>query len=152
MVAGVKPLDAINLGYVEGITYVGEEFGSREMFLPDMLAAAEAMKAAVAILEPEMKKQGSHREMPGKVVLGTAKGDIHDIGENLVGTMLSASGFEGFDLGTKKSHLPVLFASLLLAVAGALAPASLYGILPSIQEKSCKVEWTSAGKQFSFWF
>jgi corrinoid protein of di/trimethylamine methyltransferase len=98
--AGVNPLDAINLGYVEGITYVGEKFGCREMFLPDMLAAAEAMKAAVSVLEPEMKKQGSHREVLGKVVLGTAKGDIHDIGKNLVGTMLSASGFEVFDLGT----------------------------------------------------
>ena len=98
--AGVNPLDAINLGYVHGITYVGEKFGCREMFLPDMLAAAEAMKAAVSVLEPEMKKQGSHREMLGKVVLGTAKGDIHDIGKNLVGTMLSASGFEVFDLGT----------------------------------------------------
>lgn len=98
--AGVSPLDAINLGYVEGITYVGEKFGCREMFLPDMLAAAEAMKAAVNILEPEMKKLGTHREMLGKVVLGTAKGDIHDIGKNLVGTMLSASGFEVFDLGT----------------------------------------------------
>ncbi len=98
--AGVNPLDAINLGYVEGITYVGEKFGCREMFLPDMLAAAEAMKAAVSVLEPEMKKLGTHREVLGKVVLGTAKGDIHDIGKNLVGTMLSASGFEVFDLGT----------------------------------------------------
>jgi len=98
--AGVNPLDAINQGYVEGIAYVGEKYGCREMFLPDMLAAAEAMKAAVGVLEPEMKKQGSHREMLGKVVLGTAKGDIHDIGKNLVGTMLSASGFEVFDLGT----------------------------------------------------
>src|SRR6185295_19116440 len=77
--AGVNPLDAINQGFVEGITYVGEKYGCREMFLPDMLAAAEAMKAAVGVLEPEMKKQGSHREMLGKVVLGTAKGDIHDI-------------------------------------------------------------------------
>jgi corrinoid protein of di/trimethylamine methyltransferase len=98
--AGVNSLDAIKLGLVEGITHVGEKFGCREMFLPDMLAAAEAMKAAVAILEPEMQKQRSHRETLGKVVLGTAKGDLHDIGKNLVGTMLSASGFEVFDLGT----------------------------------------------------
>lgn len=100
---GVNPLDAINQGYVEGITYVGEKYGCREMFLPDMLASAEAMKAAVGILEPEMKKTGAQREMLGKVVLGTAKGDIHDIGKNLVGTMLSASGFEVFDLGTSVS-------------------------------------------------
>jgi len=96
---GVNPLDSINRGYVEGITYVGEKYGCREMFLPDMLASAEAMKAAVGVLEPEMKKTGAQREMLGKVVLGTAKGDIHDIGKNLVATMLSASGFEVFDIG-----------------------------------------------------
>ena len=96
---GVNPIDSINKGYVEGITYVGEKYGCREMFLPDMLASAEAMKAAVGVLEPEMKKTGAQREMLGKVVLGTAKGDIHDIGKNLVATMLSASGFEVFDIG-----------------------------------------------------
>src|SRR4051812_27098377 len=96
---GVNPLDSINHGFVEGIIQVGEKYGCRELFLPDMLAAAEAMKAAIDVLEPEMKKRGSQREMLGKVVLGTAKGDIHDIGKNLVATMLSASGFEVFDLG-----------------------------------------------------
>ncbi len=96
---GIDPLDAINNGYVEGITYVGEKFGCRELFLPDMLAAAEAMKSALKILEPAMRKTGAHRESLGKVVLGTAKGDIHDIGKNIVGTMLTAAGFEVFDLG-----------------------------------------------------
>jgi methylmalonyl-CoA mutase cobalamin-binding domain/chain len=57
------------------------------------------MKAAVAVLEPEMQKRGTQRQMLGKVVLGTVKGDIHEIGKNLVATMLSASGFEVFDLG-----------------------------------------------------
>jgi len=58
------------------------------------------MKAAVNILEPEMLKRGSQREVLGKIVLGTAHGDIHDIGKNLVATILSASGFQIFDLGT----------------------------------------------------
>jgi len=97
--AGINPLDSINKGYVEGINYVGEKFGCREMFLPDMLASAEAMKAALGILDPALRASGSQREMLGRVVLGTAKGDIHDIGKNLVSTMLSASGFEVFDLG-----------------------------------------------------
>jgi corrinoid protein of di/trimethylamine methyltransferase len=97
--SGVNPLDSINKGYVEGINHVGEKYGCREMFLPDMLASAEAMKAALSVLEPAMRESGAQREMLGKVVLGTAKGDIHDIGKNLVGTMLSASGFEVFDLG-----------------------------------------------------
>ncbi len=96
---GIDPLAAINDGYVPGISYVGEQFGAGEMFLPDLMLAAEAMKAAVAVLEPEMQKRGMQRQMLGRVVLGTVKGDIHEIGKNLVATMLSASGFEVYDLG-----------------------------------------------------
>ena len=96
---GIDPLAAINDGYVPGISYVGEQFGAGEMFLPDLMMAAEAMKAAVAVLEPEMQRRGTQRQMLGKVVLGTVKGDIHEIGKNLVATMLSASGFEVYDLG-----------------------------------------------------
>lgn len=97
--AGVDPLEAINAGYVVGMSDVGEQFSAGEMFLPDMMLAAEAMKAAVAVLEPEMTRRGMQRTMLGKVVLGTVKGDIHEIGKNLVATMLSASGFEVYDLG-----------------------------------------------------
>src|SRR5271167_1765252 len=97
---GVDPLEAVNRGFAVGITFAGDQFGCGEMFLPDLLASAEAMKAAMDILEPEMRKRGSQRESLGKVVLGTARGDIHDIGKNLVATSLSASGFQIFDLGT----------------------------------------------------
>lgn len=100
LAAEIDPLSAINQGYVPGITFVGERYGCREMFLPDLLASAEAMKAAVTVLDPEIRKRGAKREVLGRVVLGTAKGDIHDIGKNLVATMLAASGFEVFDLGT----------------------------------------------------
>ncbi len=96
---GIDPLTAINGGFVPGISYVGDQFGAGEMFLPDLMLAAEAMKAAVAVLEPEMERRGTQRQMLGKVVLGTVKGDIHEIGKNLVATMLSASGFEVYDLG-----------------------------------------------------
>ncbi|HET7376011.1 MAG TPA: B12-binding domain-containing protein, partial [Anaerolineae bacterium] len=95
----IDPLMAINQGFVPGIDYVGEQFGAGEMFLPDLMLAAEAMKVAVGALEPEMQKRGTQRQMLGKVVLGTVKGDIHEIGKNLVATMLSASGFEVYDLG-----------------------------------------------------
>jgi len=97
---GIDPLDAVNLGFAVGITFAGDQFGCGQMFLPDLLASAEAMKAAIDVLEPEMLKRGSQRESLGKVVLGTARGDIHDIGKNLVATILSASGFQIFDLGT----------------------------------------------------
>ena len=96
---GLDPLTAINQGYVLGVHFVGEQFGAGEMFLPDLMLAAEAMKTAVAVLEPDMAKRGKRRQTLGKVVLGTVRGDIHEIGKSLVGTMLSASGFEVFDLG-----------------------------------------------------
>ncbi len=96
---GLDPLEAINQGFVPGVNYVGQQFGVGEMFLPDLVLAGEAMKSAVAVLEPEMQKRGSQRQMLGKVVLGTVKGDIHEIGKTLVATMLSASGFQVYDLG-----------------------------------------------------
>ncbi|MCL4298353.1 MAG: corrinoid protein [Anaerolineae bacterium] len=96
---GIEPVEAINKGYVAGLDEVGQQFGCGEMFLPDLVQAAEAMKAAVAVLEPEMARRGSSRNILGKVVIGTVEGDIHDIGKTLVATMLSASGFEVYDLG-----------------------------------------------------
>jgi corrinoid protein of di/trimethylamine methyltransferase len=97
--AGVDPLEAITKGYVVGVNQVGESFACGLAFLPELVMAGEAMKAAVATLEPEMQKRGTSREMLGKVVLCTVEGDIHEIGKSLVGTMLTASGFEVFDLG-----------------------------------------------------
>ena len=97
--SNIDPLDAITKGYVVGVNQVGESFANGDAFLPELVMAGEAMKAAVTALEPEMKKRGSKRTMLGKVVLATVEGDIHEIGKSLVGTMLSASGFEVFDLG-----------------------------------------------------
>src|ERR1017187_70039 len=97
--AGIEPLDAINNGYVPGMQAVGEQFAQGKMFLPDMMASAEAMRAAMAVLDPELKKLGTERPMAGVVVLGTTKGDIHEIGKILVGTLLSANGFRVHDLG-----------------------------------------------------
>ena len=96
---GIAPLDAINKGFVAGLNSIGEQFNRGEVFLPDLVMAGEAMKAAVAVLEPEMQKRGTQREILGKVVLGTVKGDIHEIGKSLVSTLLTASGFQVFDLG-----------------------------------------------------
>jgi len=96
---GMSALDAISLGFVPGLNAVGEQFEQGEMFLPDLVLAGEAMKAATLTLGPEIQKAGSARQTLGKVVLGTVKGDIHEIGKTLVGTMLSASGFEVIDLG-----------------------------------------------------
>ena len=97
--AGVDPLEAIDQGFVPGIDHVGHEFSLENMFLPELVLAGEAMKAAIAVLEPEMQRTGAERQIHGTVVLAAAHGDIHDIGKSLVGTMLSASGFRVFDLG-----------------------------------------------------
>ncbi|MEN9564088.1 MAG: trimethylamine corrinoid protein 1 [Chloroflexota bacterium] len=95
----IPPLDAITKGFVIGVNYIGDQFGAGEAFLPELVMAGEAMKAAVAVLEPELLKLGEARETMGKVILATVEGDIHEIGKTLVGTMLSASGFEVTDLG-----------------------------------------------------
>ncbi len=96
---GIDPLEAINQGFVVGVNHVGNEFSCGNAFLPELVMAGEAMKAAVARLEPEMAKRGTQRQVLGKVVLATIHGDIHEIGKTLVGTMLSAAGFKVFDLG-----------------------------------------------------
>ena len=99
LAAGVDPLTAIDEGYVPGMQHVGEEFRCGEMFLPDMMLAARAMQKGISILEPKMLAQSAQRRVLGRVVIGTAKGDIHEIGKNLVGMMLTASGFVVHDLG-----------------------------------------------------
>ena len=96
---GLDPLEAINQGFVVGLDEVGAQFGCGEMFLPDLVLAAEAMKAAMGVLEPELTRQGAARKMLGTVVIGTVEGDIHDIGKTLVATMFAASGFKVYDLG-----------------------------------------------------
>ena len=96
---GIHPLEAINKGFVTGVNHVGDQFSCGAAFLPELVMAGEAMKRAVSALEPEMVKRGARRQVYGKVVLATIHGDIHDIGKTLVGTMLTASGFQVFDLG-----------------------------------------------------
>jgi trimethylamine corrinoid protein len=100
---GIPPLQAITDGFVIGVNTVGDAFGRGEAFLPELVMAGEAMKAAIAVLNPELKKQGTERRMLGKVVLATVEGDIHEIGKTLVGTMLNSSGFEVYDLGVDAS-------------------------------------------------
>jgi corrinoid protein of di/trimethylamine methyltransferase len=96
---GISPMDAINKGFVVGVNKVGDEFSCGNAFLPELVIAGEAMKAAIAVLEPEFDRLGTKREVLGKIVIATVEGDIHDIGKTLVGTLMTASGFEVHDMG-----------------------------------------------------
>ncbi|MDP2975194.1 MAG: corrinoid protein [Anaerolineales bacterium] len=96
---GIDPLEAITKGFVLGVNQVGDSFSRGDAFLPELVMAGEAMKVAVSTLEPEMARRGTARQVFGKVVLATVEGDIHEIGKTLVGTLLSASGFQVYDLG-----------------------------------------------------
>jgi corrinoid protein of di/trimethylamine methyltransferase len=96
---GVDPSESIEKGFIPGIQEVGRLWESGDYFLPELIASAEAMKAAMAILRPVLVAGRSDAFSAGKVVIGTVEGDIHDIGKNLVAALLSANGFEVLDLG-----------------------------------------------------
>ncbi len=91
---------AIDQGLIKGIRKVGEDFGDGEIFLPDLILSSEAMKVASEILEEELRKTGGKMKTGhGKIVIGTVKGDIHDIGKTLVATLFKAAGLTVIDLG-----------------------------------------------------
>ena len=90
---------SMNEGFLKGIKEAGELYETGEYYLPELVCSADAMKAALAILNPAIKKSNSGIVSQGKILLATVQGDIHDIGKTIVGAMLTASGFEIIDLG-----------------------------------------------------
>lgn len=98
---GLDPLACITNGLTQGIQEVGKLFASGEYFLPELIIGADAMKMALDVLEPELVGD-QKREVVGRVVLGTVEGDLHEIGKTLVGTMLTANGFQVYDIGVDK--------------------------------------------------
>ena len=94
---GTAAESILNEGLVAGMDVIGGRFKKNEVYIPEVLIAARAMKMAMEILEPELVKAGV--EPVGKLLIGTAKGDLHDIGKNLVAMMLKGAGFEVIDLG-----------------------------------------------------
>lgn len=99
--AGLPPVDILNRGLVAGMNRVGEKFRVRDIFLPDVLLAARAMYAGLDLLKPLLLRENI--PTAGKVVIGSVRGDLHDIGKNLVGIMLKGAGFEVVDLGADVS-------------------------------------------------
>ena len=97
--AASRPLDVIEGPLMDGMKIVGDLFGSGKMFLPQVVKSARAMKRAVAYLEPYMEAEKTERSAAARVVLATVKGDVHDIGKNIVGVVLGCNGYEIIDLG-----------------------------------------------------
>ena len=110
MAEGRKPLEIVNDTLLSGMKVVGELFGSGEMQLPFVLQSAEVMKAAVAHLEPHMEKVEG-QDGKGRIVLATVKGDVHDIGKNLVDIILSNNGYDVVNLGIKQPVTAILEAA-----------------------------------------
>jgi len=94
---GTAPKSVLDKGLIAGMDTVGARFKKNEIYIPEVLIAARAMKMAMEILEPELVKAGV--EPVGKLLIGTVQGDLHDIGKNLVAMMLKGAGFEVIDLG-----------------------------------------------------
>lgn len=94
---GQDPKAILNDGLLAGMMIVGEKFKNNEVFVPEVLVAARALNAGLTILEPKLVEVGN--EPVGKIVIGTIKGDLHDIGKNLVAMMMKGVGFEVIDLG-----------------------------------------------------
>ncbi len=95
--AGCQPTEILNKGMIEAMSIVGDKFTKNEIFVPEMLVAARAMKKGVEVLKPYLS--GDNTTSVGKVIMGTVAGDLHDIGKNLVIMMLESAGFEVIDLG-----------------------------------------------------
>jgi 5-methyltetrahydrofolate--homocysteine methyltransferase len=94
---GTAPKTVLDEGLIAGMDVVGVRFKKNEVYIPEVLIAARAMKMAMEVLEPELAKAGV--EPIGKLIIGTVQGDLHDIGKNLVAMMLKGAGFEVIDLG-----------------------------------------------------
>ena len=94
---GNAPIDILNQGMIDAMAVVGEKFKAGEIFVPEMLVAAKAMKKGVEVLKPHMA--GDNTGKIGKMIMGTVYGDLHDIGKNLVIMMIESTGYEVVDLG-----------------------------------------------------
>jgi 5-methyltetrahydrofolate--homocysteine methyltransferase len=107
----LDPLDMINKGIRAALDVMGERFSSGDLFLPELMLAANAADAAVEILEPELLKRGVSGDKLGKVLMVTVKGDVHDIGKNIVGLLMKSAGFEIVDIGIDKTGEEILAAA-----------------------------------------
>ena len=127
----MSPADILNNGLVAGMSVVGEKFKNNEFYVPEVLIAARAMKTAMELLRPQLAKSGV--EPRGRVAIGTVRGDLHDIGKNLVAMMLEGAGFQINDLGVDVK--PEQFVEAVKGGSGVVAlSALLTTTMPAMKE------------------
>ncbi len=128
---GINPGDILNKGLIAGMNVVGERFKNNEFYVPEVLIAARAMKESMGLLRPQLAASGV--EPKGKVAIGTVRGDLHDIGKNLVAMMLEGAGFEIMDLGVDVK--PEQFVEAVRNGAGVIAMSALLTTtMPAMRE------------------
>jgi len=148
--SGMEPMQVIREGLMVGMNIVGDYFAKGDYFLPDLIIAAEGMKRAMELLEPELVKREQRLETPGVVVIGTVKGDIHEIGKSLVATMLSANGFKVYDLGVdvptenfiakvQETHADILGLSALLTTTMVVQREVIQALVQANMRQQVKV-------------
>jgi 5-methyltetrahydrofolate--homocysteine methyltransferase len=129
---GLSPSDILANGLIAGMDVVGGKFKRNEMFIPEVLIAARAMHSGLNILEPKLAETGA--KPIGTVVLGTVKGDLHDIGKNLVGMMLRGAGFKVRDLGIDVTAERFVEAARVEGVQIVAMSALLSTTMPALRE------------------
>jgi trimethylamine corrinoid protein len=105
---GMDPMEAVELGLAKGMEVVGQRFEDGAAYLPELLMAGEAFKAAMEVLDPEIRKQKRELAKVGTILLATVKGDLHSIGKNIVATVLETNGFNVIDVGVDKGALQII--------------------------------------------
>jgi trimethylamine corrinoid protein len=104
----MDPMQAVEKGISKGMDSIGEQFESGDVFLPELLMAASAFKAAMEVLDPEIEAQKKETAQPGTVLIGTVKGDVHNIGKDIVSTVLETNGFKVVDIGVDNDALSII--------------------------------------------
>jgi len=141
-----RPLDVIEGPLMDGMRIVGDLFGSGRMFLPQVVKSARAMKRAVAYLEPFMEDEKAGGSAQGKIVLATVKGDVHDIGKNIVGVVLGCNNYEVIDLGVMVPVEKILDTALeagadVIGLSGLITPSldQMVDVASEMQRRGCSV-------------
>ena len=104
----LDPMDAMNLGFLKGIREVGALYEKGEYYLPELVAAADAMNAAMKILAPALAESTGKSSKKGKIVIATVEGDIHDIGKTIVASLFTANGYDVIDLGVSVKNAEII--------------------------------------------